>query len=310
MATTPFVPELSAPSQITEKYGALAADCQHKRRKLLHELKIRGLLKPSTLLNLGPFPLRVDHGHIPHAIPPCPKGKDFAVHTIDHARTYVIYASSRPQEDQSIKHIFDVKAILPVEQHMEYMRAYSMDSSQQGVSFGGIVVFEGRPDLITLPDVKVMQPYYDNQGRDRFLMFREVYLAEYIAEAGESLRTKCMAMIQEGNTLADGNEDQKRSLAGGDYYVWADFAVQKGYVNGAPKWRSTTYSAPEDNCDKCGERFVSKTGVCKCGYVRYPFVAFMKNEIPHNHVRMDSLTSDEWAQVKEEQERRKKARGN
>lgn len=307
MATTPFIPELTAPAVITEKRGAVAEEIKHKRARLLHELRINGRIKPAVLLNMSPFSLKIESGLIDHRIPPCPHDKDFAVYKLDKPVTYPIFKGAREQHDQSIRQEWDVKAILPIEQLMEYERAYSMDTSQEGVAYGGIVIFEGTPDLLSNPKKSVRRPFYEMQGRDRFLMFEEVPLIELIHSADGQLKIKCMNMINEAQSFADGNEDQRRNRTP-DYNTWADFALRKRWISKLPAWRSAETTSMADLCNKCGERYISTTGVCKCGYVMHPLVALEHGEITWDHTRLDTLTADQWIKAKKIIADRKKAR--
>jgi hypothetical protein len=306
MATPAFVPELTAPAVIVEKRGVVAEMIKHKRARLLHELQINGRIKPAVLLNLSPFSLKIESGLIDKRIPPCPVDKDFAVYKLERPITYPIFTGAREQHDQSIRQEWDVKAILPVEQLMEYERAYSMDTSQEGVAYGGIVVFEGTPDQIRTKG-KVNRPYYDMQGRDRFLMFEEVSIGDLIERADAQLKIKCMNMINEAQSFTDGNEDQRRNRTP-DYNTWADFALRKKWISKLPAWRSAEATSMADLCSKCGDRYISTTGVCKCGFVMYPLVALENGEITAEHTRLDTLNPEQWAKAKKIIAERKKAR--
>ena len=166
---------------------------------------------------------------------------------------------------------------------------------------------KAKPALIRQKGAKVRKPYYDIQGRERFLMFEERVLSELIAEEDEKLRQNCMRKLGEAQAFADGNEDQRRNRTP-DYNTWADFAMRKRWITGLPKWRTAEAPSQADMCEKCGDRYISLTGVCKCGYVRFPMVAFESGEIPFEHVRMDVLNAEQWAKAKKIQVERKKAR--
>lgn len=298
---TPSIPGI-------ENHGQASNELVHLRNKWLHEQKIRGLLQPATLLNLGPFSLQVT-APIDFRIPPCPHDKDFAVYVRRNAITLAKYMGAREQHDQSIRHIREIKGILPAEQLMEFKRAYSMDGGQEGVAYGGLVIFEGDPKAIGIDsDTIVKTPYYEQVGADRYLMFREELLGDLIEGADAELKMKAMNMLRDGQSYADGNEDQRRNLTP-DFHVWADFALRKKWISKLPAWRTAEATSITELCQKCGDRYVSQTGVCKCGYVRDPVKAYEVSEIGLDHVRMASLSADQWKRVKEVEAARKSARG-
>ncbi|HZR30086.1 MAG TPA: hypothetical protein VFA71_15010 [Terriglobales bacterium] len=302
-AATAIMPEAIRNSVV----GQSAGERIGKRQKLLRTLELQGGIKPATILNLSPFDLQVHSGLINYTIPGAKEGQQFAHLTVTNVLTYPIYKGNTEMSDKRIKAEWDVKAILPIEQLMEFHRSYSADLGFEGVAQGGIVVFEGDASALKDKNAVVRVPRYHYEGQDRYLVYSEEPLADLILSADEQLRTRALTEIHVAQGYYDQGDAQRRNI-GRTEHMWADFALRRKWINAAPVWRHTQIRV-EDSCEKCGKQYVSKTGVCSCGYVRHPLIAFKNGEIGADHVRMDTLTTDEWKQVREIEARRKKARG-
>ena len=302
---TPVTPVATAilPETIAQNLGQAAAERVAKRRKLIRGLELEGKNKPATILNLSPFPLRVAPGLISFEVPACPKDKEFMVRTIKIPLTFPVYRGNTEMSDKRIKPEYDVNPVLPVQQIMEFLRGYSRDTGFQGVAHGGIVVYEGDAKVLEHRDDVVRVPRYMQEGTDRFLVFDEKPLAQEIAKAFQELKEKGLQMMHEASTYFDQGSDARRNIDPHTHFVWVDWLLHKKLITKAPVWRNTVIE-DRDRCEQCGDQYVSQTGMCKCGYVKEPFKAFEKGLITADHVRMDTLTKEEWKQVKAIQEKR------
>jgi hypothetical protein len=314
MATNAPIPAAAVartlPTEIVAGMGQAAMERVHKRNRWIRDAELRGLIKPATALNLSPFVLNVRQGLINYPIPPAKEGKSFAVKTVRTAITYPKFRGNTEMSDKRIKQEWDVQGILPIEQLLEFKRAYDADLGYEGVSQGGLVVFEGDEQILKNKDAMVMTGSYLQEGLERYLVLTEQKLADLIAVELEMLKNKCLGVVQQCDLWWDEGSNDKtggRINIQRNERIWHDFGRQKGWIREDRAWRQTHFRV-EDSCKKCNQQYVSKTGVCKCGYVMFPLLAYFENEIGVDHQRLNSLSPDEWKKIKAEEERRKAAR--
>lgn len=293
------------PSEIVVGMGQAAQERVHKRNRWIRDAELRRLIKPATALNLSPFVLNVRQGLINYPIPPAKEGKTFAAKTIHTAITYPKFRGNTEMSDKRIKQEWDVNGILPIEQLMEFKRAYDADLGYEGVSQGGLVVYEGDQTVLKSKEAVVMTATYLQEGLERYLVLQEEKLADLLEAELEKLRIKCLSILHQCGLWWDEAGEARRNIQRNER-IWHDFARQKQWTRMDAPWRSTEIRV-EDSCERCGQQYVSKVGVCKCGYVRVPFVAYMSGEIGIDHVRLQTLSADDWKKVNAEQLRRKAA---
>lgn len=311
----PGAPPQAAPrtliTEIIPGMGMAATDRVNKRNRAVRQAELRKEIRPATALNLSPFVLNVRQGLINYPIPPAPDNKSFAVKTIYTAISYPKFKGNTEMSDKRIKQEWDVSLIMPIEQLLEFKRSYDADLGYEGVSHGGLVVFEGDASVLKDKNAIVNVGSYLQEGLERFLVLSEAKLSDLIEIQLEQLRNKCMGVIQQCSLWWDEGSD---AASGGrkniqrNERIFHDFARRKGWLSADLPWRNTTFS-PSETCKVCGQQYVSKTGMCKCGYVREPLIAYKEGVISVEHVRMSTLTADEWKQVNAEETRRKAARG-
>ena len=291
----------------TNSLGQSAQERLRIRERKITELELRGEIKPATILNRSPFPLKVETGLWDYQVPPREfPGKPFASLTVTGTRSFPIYRGNQEMSDKSLKARYDVKILLPVEQLMEFKHWYVGETEEDRLmKSGGVVVFEGSMDGIK-PTSVVRVPEYVFRKGERYLRFVDRVLKELLDEADEQLYNHCHAVLMEANHDAD--DPQKRKNIQRYQHTVADFMLQMKQIQNAPAWRNVQFKA-EDCCPRCNAQYVSKTGMCKCGYFVDPFLAFMSGEeISTEHVRMNTLTKEQWSKVKTEQTRRDEAR--
>lgn len=275
------------------------------REERLTELELRGEILPATILNRSPLPLRIETGLWSYEVPPRPKGKAFSSFLVTNPTTYPVYEGNEEMSDGSKRKRFDVQVILPIKVAMEFKQFYMGSAGQDPASVrGGVVVFEGDVDGIK-PGTSVRVPSYTYRKGTRYLTFHEAILKDLLDEADEKMKTYAMSILEQCDHWAD--DPKTRANIQRPERLWADFALEHNWIPSAKSWRNVTVS-PENACPRCNAQFVSKTGACKCGYVFNPLLAYMSGECGIDHVRMNTLTKEQWAKVNVEEKRRQEAR--
>jgi hypothetical protein len=303
------------PNEIAENIGMAAAQRVQMRNEILTKYRLAGGIPPATILNMGPKNLTVRPGFINHVIPKCPDGKNFSVTTISTFLTSYKLRGGQERADGTMNDIFEAKEVLPAEQLLEYLSTYNLTTTQGaelgGDDFlpqGGIVVYQGTEAALTSKDRMVTVPYYTHVNGKRYLAQDIQNVDTMITDAYEQIKLYALAVIRKGTDYADGGIEERKNLDARVHFVWHDWALHKKIITKAAHWRNIDVREA-DRCESCGDQYVSKTGVCKCNWVRYPLLAYMKSAITIDHARMDSLNQDEWKKVHVEEARRKAARG-
>lgn len=294
------------PDVMRQQIGQGAAARVEILESKLFELQNRGDIKPATLLNLSPFELVINSGLIPYKIAACPPDKRFHAHTVTTARSYPVYKGNEQMSDHSIRKKWDVNILLPVQQLMEFKHSYVGESEEDnGVKQGGVVVFEGSAEDVN-PKTEVRIPYFIFRKNNRYIAYETRNLGESVQEAEAMMKIKCMAVLEQASRWHDSKEKQGANIQFAEH-TWHDFALRKQWITQALPWRNSTVRS-EDRCPRCGDQYVSKTGVCKCSFVFDPLTAYMQGEILIDHVRMNTLSKAQWDKVRAEQKRREEAR--
>jgi hypothetical protein len=276
------------------------------REEKLTELEIRGDINPATILNRSPFPLKVETGIWDYVVPPRPFDKPFSYYTVRTCRCVFPYRGNQEMSDKSLQQRFDCKVLLPVHQVMEFKQTYVGQSDEDRLlKQGGVVVFEGTLEGVTGSSTVKVPTFVYRKGK-RYLKFVDGLLKDLIAEADEQMFNHYGLVLEE--VSHDWDDPAKRKNIQRPHHIIADFMLNMKKIEAAPPWRNSPIHA-KDSCKRCGAQYVSKTGVCKCGYVQEPLVAYMASEIEIDHVRMKTLSKDEWEKVHKEQARRNEAMG-
>lgn len=294
------------PEGLSPIYGAKASANQEKRLELILQKENEGGWPAAMILNLNPFPMKIEHGLIQYIVPACKPGKDFEAKKIDTPRIYMQYRATHEVSQGVGQRDYDAKAISPIEQAMEFFSVYSTGSDTER-PLGGIVVFEGTEEHLQDPRAKVRVPFIQMRGKFKLLRFREELLTALIIQARELQRMKTLEMIQMGQTYFD--DPQRKNLLTDEHRTYAQFALDKRWIQTLPVWNSAR-STEAPICNACGAEYVSKVGQCKCGYVADPLLAYKEAVISYDHVRMDSLTEEQWKEARGIKAKRDKARGN
>jgi len=289
-----------------QNLGQAAAARVALREEKLTELEIRGDVKPATILNRGPFELKVETGLWSYTCKPRPFDKPFSFLTVVNPICVPIYKGNQEMSDRSLQQRYDMKVLLPCHQLMEFKHWYVGESDEdKTLKQGGIVVFEGAMQGVTGATTVRVPEFVYRKGK-RYLRFTDGVLKDLIAEQDEQMYHHFATVMDDAGH--DWEQPEKRRNITRYHHTVADFMLAMKRIQQAPPWRSAQIQA-KDMCKRCGAQYVSATGVCKCGYVHDPFTAYMTSEITADHVRMNSLSSEEWVKVNVEEKRRAEARG-
>ena len=288
-----------------QNLGVAATERNKLRERELTRLELRGEIKPATVLNRSPFPLECVNSPWDYIVPARQSGKPYGIKIVASTRTVFRFTGNREMSDHSVRGHHEPKIILPIEQAMEFSFFYNGLSSEDFYSKpGGVIVFEGTMEGIT-PKSTVRVPRYIFKKGERYLKFEDMLLGDLVKQTDEQMRNRCMAVLEQADVWAD--DPKTRANIQNNERVWADFAFEQKWIPAARAWRNTQVR-PEDSCPRCNAQYVSKTGMCKCSYVVNPLLAYLSGEITVDHVRLNTLSADEWKKVKAEQKRRDEAR--
>lgn len=307
-------PVLPSDAQITAANGA-AVSLQNLgqaayarvmlREEKLTDLEIRGEIKAATIINRSPFELKVETGLWDYTVPARPFDKPMSFKTITSCRCVFPFRGNQEMSDKSLQQRFDCKVLLPCHQAMEFKSWYVGESDEDRMlKQGGVVVFEGTMEGVT-PSTLVRVPEFVYRKGKRYLKFTERTLKELLAEADEQMYHHFEMALEEASHDAD--DPAKRKNITRKHHTIADFMLAMKKIQGPPSWRNSPINV-KDTCKRCNQQYVSTTGVCKCGFAMEPFIAYMAGEIDVDHVRMNTLTKEQWDKVKAEEEKRKAAR--
>lgn len=295
------------PAGASRVYGAANEIMQQKLEDLRARNEGENAPKHAVVLNLNPFILKVENGHIQYIVDACADDKDFAAYEIENPRIYAQYRGSSENMVGGIDRDYDLLMISPVEQALEFHDTYSSGIATQR-PMGGVIVFEGtRKDLAGGGNLKVREPYItlNRNGKVRVVRYREVLLSKLITDAREKQRIKTMEKIAEGQKYYD--DPKQRGNLDNEHRTFARLAYRQKWITKLPEFcgESTTQA---NLCNGCGNEYKSKTGKCQCGHVMYPLLAYEQSVIEFTHVRMDSLTPEEWKKAAAIKAKRDKAR--
>lgn len=294
------------PSHPLQNLGQSAAARVALREERLTELEIRGDIKPATIVNRSPFELKVETGLWSYTVPPRPAGKPFSAHTITGCIWVPFYKGNQEMSDKSLQPRFDGKILLPFHQALEFKHWYvGQGDEDRLLKQGGVIVFEGTMEGINANSTVRVPEFIYRKGK-RYPKFTERLFKELVLEADNQMFHHFGVVLEEAGHMADDPQMAKNIQR--YHHTVADFMLAQQKIEAPPKWRNSPIQAGA-TCKRCNQQYVSKTGICKCGNVQEPFVAYMNSEIEIDHVRMKSLTKEEWAKVNIEEARRKDARG-
>ena len=203
------------PSSDTPKFSALLKQAEADR--------------PVTILNLNPFPLKINGGvFFPEEIAPCPPGKPYTIHVIRETRWG---HKDLGCDAQNMMQMEPVPAI-PLVLAAEYIREYV----QQDGGFGGVLCYVGDHDPASIKKgatIRVPEVAYSDRG-EFYVEVRERDFHETLAAIRKKRNTSILQRLQSANAWYE--NDSQRMNVNDTHRDLARLAVEEGLIPELPRW--------------------------------------------------------------------------
>jgi hypothetical protein len=262
--------------------------------------------QPVTLLNLNPFPLKINGGvFFPEEIAACPPGRPYTIHVLKETRWG---HKDLGCDAQNMMQMEPVPAI-PLVLAAEYIREYV----QQDGGFGGVLCYLGdHPPLSMKKGATIRVPEVGYSDRGEF--FVDVHVRDF-HETLTAIRTKrntsILQRLQSANAWYE--NDSQRMNVNDVHRDLARLAFAEGLIPELPRWvmvANTLQQKQPDPCPSCA--VIPKSGaiLCvNCGHIFDVIQAYKNTRIAYNAVEMDRLTAAEWKVVNAIKAERDAAKG-
>lgn len=275
-------------------------------RDKLRDIKNREVDVPVTILNLNPFPLKINGGMLfPDEIAACPVGKPYTRHVISETR----WTHKDLGADIQNMMQFEPIPILPVVQACEYIREYV----QQDGGDGGVLCYVGDQDPATIKkgtQVRVPELAYDDRG--------EMYVTQMIRDFHEALalvklrrNAAILRRLQSANAWYE--NDSQRMNVNDIHRDLARLAVDEGLIPELPRWVMQANMLAEkqpDPCPSCASIPKSGAILCvNCNHIFDVIAAYKNTRIAYGSLEFERLTAEEWKVANQIKAERDRARG-
>jgi len=262
--------------------------------------------KPVTILNLNPFPLKINGGvFFPEEIAACPPGKLYTVHVIRETRWG---HKDLGCDEQNMMQMEPVPAI-PLVLAAEYIREYV----QQDGGFGGVLCYVGDHAPTSIKKggtIRVPEVAYSDRG-EFYVEVRERDFHETLNAIRKKRNTSILQRLQSANAWYE--NDSQRMNVNDTHRDLARLALDEGLIPELPRWvmqaNTITEKLPEP-CPSC--MMIPKAGAILCVNCRHIFdvvEAYRNTRIAYGAVEMDRLTAEQWKTVEQIKAERDRARG-
>jgi hypothetical protein len=276
-----------------------------KRQEIVRFLKQTEAERPVTLLNLNPFPLKINGGmYFPDEVPAKKLGERYAVYVIRNTRWGHKDLGADAQNMMQVEPVPAIPRLLA----SEYMREYA----QQEGSTGGVLCYEGdkdpknikRGEKVRVPEVAFSESgelYVEVKERD----FHEV-LEKVVVKRNQSI----MKHLQYASAWYE--NDVQRMNVNDRHRDMARLALAEGLIEELPRW--VLQANPEgqkkvEPCPSCMTTPKAGAIICiNCNHIFDVLEAYRNTRIAFGAVEMDRLTADEWKIAHKIKEERDKAR--
>ena len=262
--------------------------------------------KPVTILNLNPFPLKINGGvYFPDEVPACPPGKPYAIHVIRETRWGHKDLGS---DAQNVMQMEPVPAI-PLVLAAEYIREYV----QQDGGFGGVLCYVGDHDPATIKkgaSIRVPEVAYSDKG-EFYVEVRERDFHETLTTIRKKRNASILQRLQSANAWYE--NDSQRMNVNDTHRELARLALDEGLISELPRWvmhANAQLEKQPDPCPSCAN--VPKAGAILCVNCNHIFdvvQAYKNGRIAYAAVEMDRLTTEQWRVVNQIKAERDKAKG-
>jgi hypothetical protein len=262
--------------------------------------------KPVTILNLNPFPLRINGGvYFPDEVPACPPGKPYAIYVIRETRWG---HKDLGCDAQNVMQMEPVPAI-PLVLAAEYIREYV----QQDGGFGGVLCYIGDHEPGTIKKgamIRVPEVAYTDRG-EFYVEVRERDFHETLSSIRKKRNSSILQRLQSANAWYE--NDSQRMNVNDTHRDLARLALEEGLIPELPRWVMQANPAAEQQAPPCPScAVIPKTGaiLCvNCGHIYDVVQAYKNGRIAYGAVEMDRLTTEEWKTVNHIKAERDKAKG-
>lgn len=313
MATVVITPEMqraNAEALLGKDPGKFRDPGQRWTAKRFQE--IQRLLKqteadrPVTILNLNPFPLKINGGvFFPDEVPACRPGEPYAIHVIKQTRWGHRDLGCDAQNMMQMEPVPAIPLVLAA----EYIREFV----QQEGGFGGVLCYVGshHPEALKKgAKIRVPEVAYNDLG-EFYVEVRERDFHELLASVRQKRNESLLRRLQSANSWHE--NDSQRMNVNDSHRDMARLALHEGLIPELPRWvlqsSSLTEKQPE-LCPSCASQ--PKTGaiLCvNCGHIFDVIAAYKNTRIAYNAVEMERLTAEEWKVVHQIKAERDKAKG-
>lgn len=247
--------------------------------------------KPVTILNLNPFPLKINGGvFFPDEVPACPVGKPYAIHVIRETR----WGHKDLGADASNMMQMEPVPAIPLVLAAEYIREYV----QQDGGFGGVLCYVGDHDPETMKKgtlIRVPEVAYSDRG-EFYVEVKERDFHETLKAVRGKRNASILQRLQSANSWYE--NDSQRMNVNDIHRDLARLALDENLIPELPRWvmqANTSAVKQPDPCPQC--QAVPKSGAIICVNCQHIFdviAAYKNTRISYGSVEFDRLTTEEW----------------
>ena len=262
--------------------------------------------RPVTILNLNPFPLKINGGvFFPDEIAACPPGKPYTIHVIRETRWGHKDLGCDAQNTMQMEPVPAIPLVLAA----EYIREYV----QQDGGFGGVLCYVGDHPPISIKKggtIRVPEVAYNDRG-EFYVEVRERDFHETLAAVRSKRNSSILQRLQSANAWYE--NDSQRMNVNDTHRDLARLAVEEGLIPELPRWVMQANMLTDKHPDPCPScAVIPKAGAILCVNCHHIFdvlQAYKLSRIAYTAVEMERLTADEWKTANHLKAERDKARG-
>lgn len=277
-----------------------------RRSELQRLLKQTDADQPVTILNLNPFPLRINGGvYFPDEVPACRVGEPYATHIIRHTRWGHRDLGCDAQNMMQIEPVPAIPLVLAA----EYIREYV----QREGGFGGVLCYAGtqRPETMKKgAKVRIPEVSYNDQG-EFYVEVEERDFHELLAAVRRKRDESLLRRIEAASAWFE--NDSQRTHINDIHREMARLAFHEGLIPELPRWvmqAATLKNKLPAPCPSCASQPKPGAILCvNCGHIFDVVAAYRNARIAYGAVEMDRLSAEEWKIVNQIKAERDKARG-
>lgn len=262
--------------------------------------------KPVTLLNLNPFPLKINGGvYFPDEIPACKPGEPYAVYVVRETRWGHRDLGCDAQNMMQMEPVPAIPLVLAA----EYIREYV----QQEGGFGGVLCYVGAHHPETFKKgakIRVPEVAYNDLG-EFYVEVRERDFHEMLSAVRAKRNESLLRRLQSANAWHE--NDSQRMNVNDSHRDMARLALHEGLIPELPRWvlqSNVLLEKQPEPCPSCASTPKAGAILCvNCGHIFDVVAAYKNARIAYGAVEMDRLTAEEWKIVNQMKAERDKAKG-